>query len=317
MPGTMTRGLLERRFIDRLGRGLTIALIIGMSIGLTLTFVGMGEALGLVPGNPVRDWHAYWSAAERLRDGAPLYPALVDQGSPSVYRYPPWFAVAWIPLTYLPRDLVGTAWVGLMFLASAVALWPLLTSRRWPAVLLGALFAPYLAQASIAGNVQPLLVAALVRTLDARGGLEAHGGPIVIGVAASLKGFPLAYAIRYAALGQWRRFFTAVAAALVLTAPILLFDLSHYPLYAGALAGLWIISPLAWAAGAVFGLAAALRYARTPASWFATSFGVVLVLPRLLLTDTTFLLVTGREMLRRRPRSERDAFRDDRRRGLV
>jgi len=297
----------------RIGRAVTVALVLGTSVGLTLTFLGVDQALGLVPPPPGQDWLAYWNAAERLRIGADLYPVLADQGAPDVYRYPPWFAVAWIPLTYLPRDLVGAAWVAFMFAAAALVLWPLLTSGRWPAVLLGALFAPFLVQVSVAGNVQPLLVAGLVLTLDARGALETHGGPIVIGIAASLKGFPIVYALRYVALRQWPQFITAVVTAVALWMPILLFDLSHYPIYAGALAGLWIISPIAWAVGAGLGVVAAVRYSRSPASWFATSLAVVLVLPRLLLSDMTFLLVTGREVLRRHPAPQRDARLQERR----
>lgn len=83
----------------------------------------------------------------------------------------------------------------------------------------------------------------------------------------------------------------------MLTAPTLLFDLSHYPLSPGPLAGLWLISPIAWAAGAVVGLAALLRFARGRAGWFAASLAVVMAIPRLLYYDMTFLLVTGRELL--------------------
>jgi hypothetical protein len=196
-----------------------------------------------------------------------------------------------LPLTFLPRDAVGVGWVLAMFVASAVALWPLVTSRHWGLVLLSGLLAPFMAGASIHGNVQPMIVAALVRTLD--GGL----GPVAVGISASLKGFPLIYAIRYAVLGEWRRCLVAVAVTLVLTAPILLFDLRDYPLSPGPLAGLWLISPIAWAAGAALGLAALVRFARGPAGWFSASFAVVMAMPRLLYYDMTFLLVTGRELL--------------------
>ncbi|MEO7869516.1 MAG: hypothetical protein ABIS42_02790, partial [Candidatus Limnocylindria bacterium] len=229
-------------------------------------------------------------AAERLR-GTPLYPPIADPGAASVDRYAPWFAAAWVPLTFVPRDAVGVGWVLAMFAASGVALWPLVESRRWGLVLLGGLLAPFLAGASIHGNVQPLIVAGLVRTVDGR------AGPLGIGISASLKGFPLLYTVRYAVLGEWRRCLVAVAAALVLTAPMLLFDLSHYPLSPGPLAGRWLVSPIAWAGGAVVGLAALLRFARGRAGWFAASLAVVMAMPRLLYYDMTFLLVTGRELL--------------------
>ncbi|HLB38615.1 MAG TPA: hypothetical protein VJL31_18745 [Gemmatimonadales bacterium] len=292
MIGTRIFALLER-----IARDLAVALIIGVGIGLTLTYVGVGEALGLVPSSPEQDWQAYLGAAERLRAGAPLYPQVADPGAASVYRYAPWFAAAWVPLTFLPRDAVSVGWVLAMFAASGVALWPLITSRRWGLVLLGGLLAPFLAGASIHGNVQPLIVLALVRTVDGR------AGPVAVGVSASLKGFPLLYAAHYAALGEWRRCLVAVAVALVLTAPMLLFDLSHYPLSPGPLAGLWLISPIAWAAGALVGLAVLVRFARGPAGWFSASLAVVMAMPRLLYYDMTFLLVTGRELLEGQPPS--------------
>jgi len=293
MPRIVTNRPDPRALLERAARDLSIALIIGVGIGLTLTYVGVGEAFGLVPSSREQDWQAYLGAAERLRTGLPLYPLVADPGAASVYRYAPWFAAVWVPLTFLPRDAVSVGWVLAMFAASGVALWPLIASRRWGLVLLGGLFAPFLAGASIHGNVQPLIVAALVHAIDGR------AGPIAVGVSASLKGFPLLYAVRYAVLGEWRRCLVAVAAALVLTVPMLLFDLSHYPLSPGPLAGLWLISPIAWAAGAVVGLAALVRFARGPAGWFAASFAVVMAMPRLLYYDMTFLLVIGRDLLDR------------------
>lgn len=291
MPAIVHNWLRPPALLERVARDLTIALIVGVGIGLTLTYVGVGEALGLVPSSPDQDWEAYLGAADRLRAGEPLYPEVADPGAASVYRYAPWFAFAWLPFTFLPRDAVGVAWVLAMFAASGLALWPLMQSRRIGLVLLGGLLAPFLAGASIHGNVQPLIVAALVGSVDGR------SGPITVGVSASLKGFPLLYAVRYAALGEWRRCVIAVVVALVATAPILLFDLTHYPLSPGPLAGLWLISPLAWVAGAVLGMAALLRFVHRPVGWFAASFAVVMAMPRLLYYDMTFLLVTGHHLL--------------------
>jgi len=299
MPRTVSSRHDVGALLERVARDLSIALIIGVGIGLTLTYVGVGEALGLVPSSREQDWQGYLGAAERLRAGLPLYPLVADPGAASVYRYAPWFAVVWVPLTFLPRDAVSVGWVVAMFAASSVALWPLVTSRRLGLVLLGGLFAPFLAGASIHGNVQPLIVAALVHTIDGR------AGPAAVGVAASLKGFPLLYAVRYAVLGEWRRCLVSVAVAALLTAPMLLFDLSHYPLSPGPLAGLWLISPIAWAAGAAVALGALVRQARSPTGWFAASLAVVMALPRLLYYDMTFLLVTGRELLEGHPLSTR------------
>ena len=296
MRGEVTDMRRIPTMVERVARDLSIALVIGVGVGLTLTFVGVGEALGLVPSSPHQDWHAYFGAAERLRTGGSLYPPVADPADESVFRYAPWFALVWVPLTLLPRDLVGVGWVVAMFAASGFALWPFVTSRRWGLVLLGGLLAPFLASASIHGNVQPLIIVVLVFTIDGR------AGPVAVGVSASLKGFPILYAARWAVLGEWRRCLMAIGVATALAAPSLLFDLSHYPLTPGPLAGLWLISPAAWAVGALVGSAALVRFARGPAGWFAASLAVVMTLPRLLYYDMTFLLVTGRELWRRHPR---------------
>lgn len=296
--------MIVQSSLERLSRGFVTVLILGLSIGLTLTFVGVGEALGLVPSAADHDWQAYYFAAERLRAGEPLYPPVDDPGTASVYRYPPWFAVMWVPLTFLPPEVASVIWVTAMFVAAGFALWPLLSSRRRPAILLGALFMPFLAQAAIHGNVQPLLVALLVHTVDGR------LGPVSIGLAASLKGFPIIYAFVYAMRREWRNFAIAVAITAVLAATLLLADLSNYPLYPGSLAGLWLISPVAWAVGAAVAIGVALWFARTRARWFAASVAVVMSIPRLLYYDMTFLLVTGRQPLGTTGQERRSALRE-------
>ena len=55
------------------------------------------------------DVNAYLAAAHRIRDGQPLYAAF-DPDSYRVFRYAPWFAWPWVPLSYLPRDLVAWSW---------------------------------------------------------------------------------------------------------------------------------------------------------------------------------------------------------------
>ena len=46
-----------------------------------------------------------------------------------VYRYAPWFALAWVPFTYLPREAVLLVWQILMLAAGLTLLWPLLRPR--------------------------------------------------------------------------------------------------------------------------------------------------------------------------------------------
>ena len=59
----------------------------------------------------ITDWNfgdinAYWLAAERLKHGEQLYLGSLNPDSYQVFRYAPWFAWFWVPLTYLPRTLV-------------------------------------------------------------------------------------------------------------------------------------------------------------------------------------------------------------------
>jgi hypothetical protein len=270
---------------------LTTALIVGISLGLTMTFAGVGGALGLVPSTPVHDWEAYYNAAIRLTSDRPLFPSVLDPGAADTYRYPPWFAAAWIPFTLLPRETAAIAWVALMYVAAVAAVYPLVASGRRPAILLAALFLPFLVQAASNGNVQPLLVALLVHGVDRR------WGPVAVGIAASLKGVPLLYAAVYTLRGQRWEAFASAMIALILIAPIFLVDLTHYPWSPGPLTSLWLVSPVVWAAGALGALAALVIFARHRAGWFAASVASVLSSPRLLYYDMTFLLVIGRDLL--------------------
>jgi hypothetical protein len=235
------------------------------------------------------DAAAYWNAALRLREGLPLYPLLTDVDASEVYRYAPWFAWATVPITWLPVQVAGALWSAVLLAASAVALVPLARARAW---MLVALFAPILVGISAVGNVQPLLVAALVW------GVERRSGPIWIGVAASLKIFPLLFAAVYLGRREWARAAIAVAVAAALWAPALLYDLRGYATDAGQAASLFAL-PALWAVVLGAGLLVTLRLARTRFAWLAAAVDVVVSLPRLFVYDVTFLMVgavpTGRQ----------------------
>jgi hypothetical protein len=165
------------------------------------------------------DAGAYWEGAQRLRNGEPLY---VDHIiGPELYRYAPWFAWLWVPLTFLPKSLVMAAWT-LILVGSAVWLiWPDWRNRY--SVALSLLILPDLARVTSTGNIQPLLLALIAATLLTR------WGPVVIGAMASLKAWPLLFAGWYAWQGRWSSVSLAVLVAVVLAAPMLAFDLSAYP----------------------------------------------------------------------------------------
>jgi hypothetical protein len=257
--------------LARISRILVIALVVGLGISQLILTVG--------------DWHlsdagAYWEAAQRVRDGEALYPSLVDTEASEVYRYAPWFAWAWVPLTLLPRDAAYAIWSLILLGASGAALIPLVQRRAW---LLVAFFFPILVGISGIGNVQPLMVAVLVL------GIERRSGPVWIGLTASLKAVPLLLALTYLGRGQWRRTIAAVVVTGTLVAPMLLHDLSSYPMGADA-AAMLLNWPAIYAIAVAGGVVLSLRLARTPFGWLASSITVALALPRFFVYDVTFLM---------------------------
>ncbi|MEO6579443.1 MAG: hypothetical protein ABIO99_11175, partial [Candidatus Limnocylindria bacterium] len=92
-------------------------------LGVTALVIGLGIAnlYWSVAQWTLSDAGAYWDAANRLRDGAELYPVVANVEASDVYRYAPWFAWAAIPFTFLPIQLAGAAWSLILIGASVVA----------------------------------------------------------------------------------------------------------------------------------------------------------------------------------------------------
>ena len=265
----------------RLARTVALAVIIG---------IGLFNLFQAAANWTLSDAAAYWNAALRLREGEALYPLLTNVDASEVYRYAPWFAWATVPFIFLPVQLAGALWSLVLLAASAVALVPLVRGRAW---LLVALFAPILIGISAVGNVQPLLVAALVWGVDRR------GGPLTIGLAASLKIFPILFAAVYVGRREWGRAALSLAVAALLWAPALLYDLRGYATDAGQAASLYVV-PLLWALVVAAGVVVTLRLARTRFAWLAAAITVVISLPRLFVYDVTYLVV-GVVRVERRP----------------
>ena len=99
-------------------------------------------------------------------------------------------------------------------------------SAEWGAAL--AFLLPFGLEGAAYGNVQPLLVLALLW------GAPRRSGPIWVALAASLKLDPILLVVVYAGRGEWARaaWTLAITAALVL--PMLAFDLSGYSRDIGA-----------------------------------------------------------------------------------
>jgi hypothetical protein len=271
--------------------GVGLAILVGLTSFALLTYA-LSRPVGV-------DVAAYWKAAERLREGQPLY-VPGEPNASDLYRYAPWFAVAWIPLTYLPHDAVVAAWVGLMIAAALVSTVPLLWRgpAGWAAF---AVFMPIQLQGAVFGNVQPLLVLMLMWAVERR------SGPLWIAVGASLKATPLALALVYAGRGEWRRAGWAALFTAVLVVPMLLFDLSAYPTGPGpnqiSLAG---VSLLLFVPVALVSLIATYTMARTRFGWLAGAVAMLATTPRLLTYQAGYALVgLPIELLAMRPRSER------------
>ena len=258
-----------------------------VAVGIAVGF-GLAQVVFSVSGWTLVDMDAYWQAGMRLREGAALYPVYADATAAEVYRYTPWFAFAWVPLTYLPIGLVRILWSALLVAGVGAALIPLLRQPSHASIALAALLGSLLLRIASVGNVHPLLVAALVL------GVARSSGPLWVGIAASLKIVPILFAIVYAARGEWRRAAVSVLVAAVLVAPTFLFDLSNYPADPGELSfSLYNRIPIAWAvlALALVAVAAFLAWRRSAYCWLAMAIAALAALPRTFAYDFTFLLV--------------------------
>lgn len=262
----------------RAARLVALAIVIGWSIS-NIAFHVTAWSLD--------DMDAYWNAAQRLRDGELLYPPLTDTSAADVYRYAPWFAWVWLPLTYLPRLVVEVGWSTVLLVASAVALLPLRRAGL-TGVAVAMLLGSFLVWAASVGNVQPLLVAGLVH------GVSRRSGPAWVGIAASLKAVPILYALLYLGRREWWRAAAAVVVAALLVAPMLFVDLTHYPAGSGdAPSPLLAVFPPLYLLVVAVAAAVTIRLAAagSPFDRLTASVTVLLALPRITLLDLPQLLV--------------------------
>jgi hypothetical protein len=264
-----------------------MARLAAMLLAVLGVVVLMGAALN---SNVQPDADAYWLAAQRLRDGTALY------GGPrgdetEIYRYAPWFAFAWLPLTYLGQDLAYLLWRALLALGTLAAVWPLLRRPSPAALTLAILLGGLLLSNLPAANVTPLLVGALAITLRTR------AGPMVLGIAGSLKIFPLLLVAGYLAERRWRAALVALAVSAVLWSMVLAFDLATFltvgsaDFYVGGVS-LYAVSPIAWmvvAAAMAVGVAI-LVLRRSRWAWLVSSAVVPVAVPRVWLPEAGYLL---------------------------
>jgi hypothetical protein len=234
------------------------------------------------------DVEAYWQAGLRLREGQSLYPLGVDPDSYAVFRYTPWFAWLWVPLTYLDRNAVEWAWAAALGAASIAVLVALFQIRTAAAFALAMIITPWLLSLVQVGNIQPLVVAMLAF------GVSRASGPIWIALSASLKVVPIMYALVYLARREWMRLGIALGLAALLSAPVLLYNLAGYTTDPGGSFSLYYyVSPTAWAVAAIGSVVVAswLAARRSEWLWPAIAAAVMLLAPRSHITYATFLVV--------------------------
>ncbi len=261
-------------------------LTVAISLVVAVAVVG-GWALG--GGWKLLDMDVYWNAALAWRETGNPYamgPGVTDH---TVYRYAPWFAAAWIPITLLPRDVADVAWSTILVAASLGCVAPLARGRGAARLALAMLMGGLLIGISASGNVQPLLVAGLAWGIDRR------SGPIWVGLAGSLKVVPILFVLVYLGRREWGRAGLSVLIAAVLWLPLFAFDrpavLTSFD-YGGASGSLATLSPVLWAGAAIVAIGAALWLAirRSRYASLAAGTAAILALPRLFLYDVTLLV---------------------------
>jgi hypothetical protein len=261
---------------ERLARLAALATV-GLGV---VVLIGAGWIPGVKP-----DADAYWLAAQRLRESEPLYlPASAYADEIDIYRYAPWFAYAWVPMTYLPQDVAYAIWRGLLVAGAVAAVLPLLRRVTPASLTLSLLVFSLLISNVPAANVTALMVGALALLLPGR------AGPVALGIAGSLKVYPLLLVAGYVAERRWRDVFVAVGVAAVLWGHILVFDVGSYPMEFGGV-GLFRLAPIAWAMVGV-GLLAVIGWLAWRGSrwtWLAAAAAIPLTVPRIWLPDAAYV----------------------------
>ena len=233
----------------------------------------------------LHDVDAYWNAALRIRHGEPIYLATTDIQHFDVYRYAPWFAYAWVPLTYLPREAVDAVWFGLL-LGASLAVSAGAARRGVFGIGLALLLGPLLVWTAVLGNVHPLVVASLFF------GVERRSGPIWIALAASLKAAPIVLILVYLGRREWVRAGMTLIVFALLVAPMLW--LPGYTADPGLTLSLYGWVPVLYFAVALIAMIGAFALAKTRWAWLAGALAIVATLPRLWIYDLSFLLLGTR-----------------------
>ncbi len=240
---------------------------------------GVGVLWLHLVGDPLADVRAYYDAARRLNEGAPLYPPGADTNAAEFYRYPPLLAIVLRPFALLPYPTFALLWeIGIVAALVATLRRVGLGSRTWLA--LGLLGIP-LGWAVAVGQAHVLVMFLL-----------AVGTPFSIAVAAHLKVFPLLAALYWVGRGEAAHVAVFLAWLVGLSVGQAFLEPAGWDAFwrvasleqVGAVRNLspYAASPSLWLGLLALGVVAALVLARTRFGWPAAVALATLAPPRLL-----------------------------------
>lgn len=264
------------RWSGRSGFGIGRLVVIAVLVG-----VGFNHVVFAIRDWPLGDMDVYLAAATRLRDGEPLY--LAGDVAVNSFWYAPWYAAAWLPLTYLPREVVAVGWSAILLLATALVgllLWR--TGRHGP--ILALLVVPPLFAVSAGGNVQSIMLLALIV------GFHRRWGPVAVAAAATMKLAPVLLVAAYVARREWWRAAAASLLSALLFAPALAMGFTEARWRTEAAPSLIGFSPILYAGIVGVALVTTLLVPRRLAVLGAAT-AAVLALPRLFVYDVTLVAV--------------------------
>lgn len=171
------------------------------------------------------DIAAYFSGAEHIRHGAPLYSTIIDLDARHIpFVYPPLLAVLF--LAFPTYELAVWGWAAFSLVCWLVALGRLLAALRdrldqrigrvgWPLLIAGLVTFPALQNHFAWGQAQLLLLLLLVEAwLSIRKERDGCAG-LLLGLAVAIKLFPIALALPLVLHRRWRALIAMFSAATV------------------------------------------------------------------------------------------------------
>lgn len=255
-----------------------VARLVALTVAILAAVLFIGLGIENAGGPP--DYQGYAIAADRLTHGESLYLDPRPGDDRLTYRHAPWLAALWIPLNALP---FGSLLWQLASLAAAVyIIWSLARLGGHAGLILAALALPLLGTIPHA-NVGTLMLALLVwRRAD----------PWSIGIAASLKIYPLLLVLGYVAERRWRDVLIAVSVTVTLWVPALLFGIADFvPPPAEVGLGRWVIV----AAPIALVVCVWLAWRRSRWTWLALGAALPLAVPHYV--GINYLWVAARRLL--------------------